>query len=551
MDTTTTLTILALVFGFYMAWNIGANDVANAMGTSVGSKALTIKQAVIIAAVLEFAGAFLVGTHVSKTIRKGIINPEFISEKMFSVDLKFQSSLKGSEMDQPLLQQFTQHGHALSEEAIIEKRVEAGLWVIRDKGRIYTVQPTEESLEVHRSSPMMLVYGMLAALLAAALWLQFASYNGLPVSTTHCIVGAILGFGAVVGGIHAVNWGQVGFITASWVVSPLLSATISFLIFKMIQKRIFYSSHPVAAAKKITPYLVFCVFLILTLVMVFKGLKNLNLDLSFMDALLMATGVGVVAAIISHFLVSRVKEEIDEEEKEVKNTQDPQVAIALDKAVKHLSKVQNISSGDMQYRVSRLLDEVKNLNDLSQKKPRKVKDSEYKTVERIFVYLQILSAAFVAFAHGANDVANAIGPLSAVLTLLDPKNLNSGVVALESAVPIWVLALGGVGIVIGLATWGWRVIETIGKKITELTPTRGFAAEFGAATTIVLASKLGLPISTTHTLVGAVLGVGLARGIGALNLSTLRDIAISWIVTIPAGAILAIISFYTLQMIFS
>jgi len=473
MDTGTILLGLALVFGFYMAWSIGANDVANAMGTSVGSGALTLRNAVIVAAIFEFAGAFLVGTSVSQTVRKGIINPEFFA-----------------------------------------------------------------------SEPMVFALGMLASLLAAGLWLQFASYFGWPVSTTHSIVGAILGFAIAYAGIEAVYWGKVGSIVSSWVVSPLLSGSISYLIFQLIRRKIFFSHHPVKAAKELTPYIVFFVFIILTLVTVFKGLKNLKLDLSLPAAFGVAALVGLIAAIISKILVNRMQ--VDTAPPESNPARDAYLLTGLEKAVKHLQRVKTTASGDLRDRASELLKETRLLTNTARQEQAQGGTNAYQGVERIFSYLQILSACFVAFAHGANDVANAIGPLSAVVSTLD-----QGLVAVKSAVPVWALALGGVGIVIGLATWGWRVIETIGKRITELTPTRGFCAEIGAATTIVFASKLGLPISTTHTLVGAVLGVGLARGIGALNLNTVRDIIASWIITIPAGAILTVFIFYILRFVFS
>ena len=475
MGVESTLFILALVFGFYMAWSVGANDVANAMGTSVGSGALTMRQAVLVAAIFEFAGAFLVGMNVSDTVRKGIVDPQIFA-----------------------------------------------------------------------SEPLFLVYGMIAALLAAGGWLQLASYYGWPVSTTHSIIGAIVGFGIVVGGVHAIHWDRVGSIVASWVVSPLCSGTISFLIFTLLRRKIYFTRNPVAAAKKLTPYLVFFVFAILSLVLVFKGLKNLKLDLPLSQALIVAAIAGLIAAIISHFLVNRIKFKASAIEE--RKIQSPQVITSLDKAVKHLKSVKSHSIGEVQFQVTRLLDEVAMLSKTAESKRESQDENNQdsvKAVEKIFIYLQILSACFVAFAHGANDVANAIGPLAAAVAVL-----KTGIVALQSPVPIWALALGGVGIVIGLATWGWRVIETIGKKITELTPTRGFCAEFGAAITIVIASKIGLPISTTHTLVGAVLGVGLARGIGALNMRVVRDIAVSWIVTIPVGAGLAVLFFYILRAIF-
>ncbi len=464
---------IALIAGFYMAWSIGANDVANAMGTSVGSGALTIKRAVIIAAVLEFAGAFLVGTHVSETIRKGIINPEIFT---------------GHEMD--------------------------------------------------------LAFGMIGALLAAAIWLQLASYYGWPVSTTHSIVGAVLGFGVMYGGVAAADWPQVGSIVASWVVSPLMCGTIAFLIFMLIRRTIYDSDDPIRAARRVTPYLVFFVFFILTLTMVFKGLKNLKLDLSFGDSLLIAMLIGAIAAVISHFLVKRIKPVVVKER--VVLRQPEVVGDSLGKAIKHLNKVQSSASGDVRDQIKSILNSLEVIDkEVSKGVTVEQGSTEFKTVERIFIYLQILSAAFVAFAHGANDVANAVGPLASVITIV-----TTGVISAKTAVPLWVLGMGGVGIVVGLATWGWRVMLTIGKKITELTPTRGFSAEFAAATTIVIASKLGLPISTTHTLVGGVLGVGLARGIGALNLRVVTNIVISWVVTIPAGAIFAILFYYILKSIF-
>ena len=466
------LIILALVFGFYMAWNIGANDVANAMGTSVGSGALTFKRAVILAAILEFAGAFFVGSHVSDTVRKGIVDP-----------MLFQGD------------------------------------------------------------PQAFVLGMLSALLAAGLWLQIASYFGWPVSTTHSIVGAIIGFGIVYGGMTAIHWNKVSTIAASWVVSPVLSGTISFLIFQIVMHRVFYQADPVKAVRRFTPYMVFVVLGIMTLVMVFKGLKHLKLDLSLPNALLVASGVGLLGALLSVVLLRRYK--TDDTLEDQRQAREEYTARAMHKAMKHLSRAKRAADTDEQSTIDSMMEDARSITDTSEKRANLGSNNQFRQVERIFIFLQILTACFVAFAHGANDVANAIGPLSAAV-----QTAQDAAVAAKATVPMWALALGGFGIVIGLATYGWRVMETVGKKITELTPSRGFCAEFGAATTIVLASKLALPISTTHTLVGAVLGVGLARGIGALNLKTVRDIAISWVVTIPAGAIMAILIYKGLGLIF-
>jgi inorganic phosphate transporter, PiT family len=470
--------VLATLFGFYMAWGIGANDVANAMGTSVGSGALTLKQAVLVAAVLELSGAVLAGTHVSETVRKGIVDPGIFAADGLSFML-----------------------------------------------------------------------GMLAALLAAAVWLQIASYKGWPVSTTHSIVGAVIGFGLVYGGLGAIYWDKVGSTVASWVVSPLLSAFIAYSVFTLVLRKIFHKSNPLHSAKKLAPIFVFFVFTILALSMVFKGLKNLHLDLSLPAAFGVASAVGLVASIIGAWLISRIPEPARPATgTAVEAVTDPSLVRALEKAVKHLERVHAGAPGPLKTEVADAISEVRRLRFESQRRYRFHTDShEYQSVEKLFAYLQILSACFVAFAHGANDVANAIGPMSAVISVAMAGGAS---VAAKAPVPLWVLALGGMGIVVGLATWGWRVMETVGRKITELTPTRGFCAEFGAATTIVLATKLGLPISTTHTLVGAVLGVGLARGIGAVDLATIRDVVLSWLVTIPAGALLAMGFFLGLRALF-
>lgn len=467
------LIILILVAGFYMSWNIGANDVANAMGTSVGSGALTLRRAVIIAAVLEFSGAFFFGSHVSKTVQSGIINAEIFD-----------------------------------------------------------------------SNPQILVYGMLASLISAGAWLQIASYYGWPVSTTHTIVGSLVGFGVIVGGINAIYWDHVAFIFSSWILSPILGGILGYYLFSLLRKRIFYTSDPVLAAKKLTPILVFFVVAVLAVVLIFEGIHNLQWNLSFSEGAIGTLLIAGLCSALSHFAVARIEHSpVFEHSHPVYG---PDVITALEKASKHLKRVQIATKGEVQYHAAFLMKEVDEMNrSLQHRADVAVSHTEYQKVEKIFGYLQIMSACLMAFAHGANDVANAIGPLSASISIL-----MTGAIAESTPIQTWALALGGFGIVVGLATWGWRVIETIGKKITELTPTRGFAAEFGAATTIVLASKLGLPISTTHTLVGAVIGVGFARGIGALNLTTTRDIVISWIVTVPAGACLTIVFFYIINRIF-
>jgi len=409
--------ILAGVFGLFMAWGIGANDVANAMATSVGSKALTIKQAVVIAAVFEFAGAILAGGQVTATIRKGIVDADMLS-----------------------------------------------------------------------ASPELLIYGMLASLLAAGIWLLIASKNGWPVSTTHSIVGAIVGFAMVGIGMDAVKWGKVGYIVASWVVSPLLAGFIAYALFRSVQNLILNTEEPFRNAKKYVPYYIFLVGFIISLVTFMKGLKHVGLENTPVENIGYAVAVGLVMYFVGRYYVSRIQ---------------------LDPSVD--------------------------------------KDFHYANVERVFSVLMIVTACAMAFAHGSNDVANAIGPVAAVVSIVQ----SGGEVASKSLLPMWVLLLGGAGIVLGLAMFGKHVIATVGNNITELTPSRGFAATLAAATTVVLASGTGLPISTTHTLVGAVLGVGLARGMEALNLTVIRNIFMSWIVTLPAGGLLAIVFFFMLKGIFS
>lgn len=470
MTPETLLLILVVLAGAYMAWNIGANDVANAMGTSVGSGALTLKQAVVIAAILEFSGAFFFGSHVSETIQKGIVDAAFFSD------------------------------------------------------------------------PMIVVYGMLSSLLAAGIWLQIASYYGWPISTTHSIVGALVGFGAAVGGIEAVYWENVAFIATSWIVSPICGAVLSYGIFNVLRKRIFYTRRPVEAAKKVTPPIVFVVVFTLTSIMLYKGLTHVGVHLNFLESLGVSALMGAIGFFISKICLRRVAAPTA---KLSTVEYHPEVSNQLEKARRHLLQVQAASSDVIQYQVSELLQDINTLSDSLKRKEQTGKESvEYAIVEKIFGYLQIMSACLMAFAHGANDVANAIGPLAAAISIL-----TTGVISENASIPAWVSALGGIGIVVGLATWGWRVIETIGKKITELTPTRGFSAEFGAAATILIASRLGMPISTTHTLVGSVIGVGLARGIEALDLRTTRYIFISWAITVPAGALIAIGLFYLTKAI--
>jgi PiT family inorganic phosphate transporter len=326
---------------------------------------------------------------------------------------------------------------------------------------------------------------MLASLLAAGTWLLIASQRGWPVSTTHSIVGAIVGFAAVGIGIDAVKWGKVATIVMSWVVSPLTAGFIAFLIYLSVQKLILRHEDPLQRAKTYVPVYIFFAAFTITLVTILKGLKHVGLEISLAQSYMLAIAIAVVIAIIGALAINRIQPD--------------------KKAEKH---------------------------------------QHFYTVERVFGVLMIVTACGMAFAHGSNDVANAIGPLAAVISVA-----QTGEIAAKSGLPIWVLMLGGGGIVVGLATFGRHVIATVGKKITQLTPSRGFAAELAAATTIVIASGTGIPISTTHTLVGAVLGVGLARGIEAIDLRVVGRVFVSWVVTIPAGAFLAIVFFYIFKMV--
>ena len=413
------LLIMACFFGFFMAWGVGANDVANAMGTSVGARAITIKQAIIIAMVFEFTGAWLAGGEVTSTIRSSIIDIE-----------------------------------------------SAGF----------------------DDRPELLIFGMLSSLLAAGIWLVVASKYGWPVSTTHSIIGAIIGFAVVGISADSVMWGQVLGIVASWIISPVFSGTIAFILFLSVEKLVLSREDPLKYAKKFVPYYMFLVGFVIAMVTLVKGLSHVGLEVTFSQSAFLALAFALLTVIIGIFFLRRLR-----------------------------------------------------LPDSDQP------TAQMQSVERVFGVLMIFTACSMAFAHGSNDVANAIGPLAAINSVI----ANNGAFEAESALPVWILLLGGFGIVTGLAMWGHRVIRTIGKNITELTPSRGFAAEIAAATTVVIASGTGIPVSTTHTLVGAVLGVGLARGMSALNFGVVGRIFLSWIVTLPAGAILSIVFFFIFKGIFS
>jgi PiT family inorganic phosphate transporter len=407
--------ILALAAGFYMAWNIGANDVANAFGTSVGSGAITFRQAMIFAAIFEFAGAFLVGSHVADTIKGNIVQPS-----------------------------------------------------------------------VFAHDPMLFATGMLAALLAASIWLNVATYLAQPVSTTHSIIGAVIGFGLMAAGVDSVQWHKMGRIAASWFVSPVLGALLAFALYLLIRKTVLRHAEPARRAARALPL----GFGATCFVMVFSGVVDLlpRVVPSLKGSALYATavGAGLLVAALGGF------------------------------------------GAWLYWRKAALMTGTP----LAE---------QYEVVERRFGRLQILTACYMAFAHGANDVANAIGPVAGILQAL------KGGIAAKTAVPSWILVFGGLGIVIGLATYGRKVMAAVGSKITEVTPTRGFAAEFATASTVLVSSLLGLPISTTFVLVGAVMGVGFARGFGAIDLGVVKRIFLSWVVTIPCSALLSALLYLGLR----
>jgi len=410
----TVFIIAAGIVGFYMAWNIGANDVANSMGTSVGSGVITVNRAVFLAAILGILGAILVGTHVTQTVSKGIVNPDAFS-----------------------------------------------------------------------GDPELFMYGMFAAVLAAGIWITVATHLKLPASTTHSIIGAVIGFGFISAGVSVINFSKLAAIVLSWMISPFAGALIAFLLFTIIKRLVLDADNPFKAAKTVFPFIVSFVFIVLTSAVLYKCLHCDLLGLGILAAIAL---IGISAGILSRFLLRFYhKPEMD----------------------------------------------------------------HYYPVENLFGYLQILSACCVAFAHGANDVANAVGPVAAIFHIAGElsNGVTSGIFQQTVEVPLWILAFGGIGIACGIATWGYKVMSTIGQRITDITPTRGFAAEFGTAATVLTCSLLGLPISTSHTIVGAVIGVGFARGMTALNFNIIRNIIFCWLLTIPAAALLTMLIYSGLMYV--
>lgn len=399
--------IIGYVCGFYMAWNIGANDVANSMASAVGAKAITLKQAVFIAGILNVLGATFIGSHVTNTIRKGIVTTDILTD------------------------------------------------------------------------PQMALIGAFSALLAGALWVSFATWKSLPVSTTHSIVGAMIGFGIMAGGFSVINWAIVGGVVLSWIVSPVFSMAIAYAMFKVIVAFVISVNDPFEKATKLSPVFIGIACFVVVLSFLFKTPLGKNLSLKPVSALLAATGAAVLLGLIGKWLLKRF-----------------------------------VKPG-----------------------------GESNGAESIFRRIQIGTSCYVALAQGANDVANAIGPLAVIYFLV-----KTGTVGATVPVPLFLLLFGGVGIALGISMAGYRVMETLGTKITTLTNTRGFSVDFAAATTVLIASKMGLPVSTTHAAVGGVLGVGLARGLEAVNFAIVLRIMLYWVLTVPAAALTSMAIFWLLKL---
>ena len=427
--------MVSIIVCAYLAWNIGANDVANAMGTSVGSRALTLKQAVVVAAVFEFTGAFFAGDAVTDTVRKGILSVDFeTATETFANDL---------------------------------------------------------------------MYAFIAAMMAAAVWLTIATRYGLPVSTTHSIIGGIVGVGLVMEVQHdtsLIDWEVVKKVAVSWVASPLMGGLFAFFTFWIIRATILNAPDPEARSRWVAPILAIPTFFVLGVALQFKALK------------------GFFAKAQSNGWIENKYDWIPVKENGVWDPMAESAWFPINSLI--LAGIISIIAAAVLAYVLRNYD-------------FKGEADGFHGVERIFVWLQVIAAAYVAFAHGANDRSNAIGPMAAVYQILS----SGGEIAAKADVPTWLVLLGSAGIAIGVMTWGWRVMETIGNKITDITPTRGFAATFAAATTVLIFSMpfLAVPVSTTHTLVGAVVGVGLAGGAKAVDFRVFGKIVASWLASLPAA----------------
>lgn len=408
--------IVACVIGFIMTWSVGANDLANIMSTAMGSKAITVKQAIIFAIIFEFAGAILGGSHVTDTIRHGIINTDMLTQ-----------------------------------------------------------------------TPDVLVHGMLAVLLGASTWMLIASYLGMPVSITNAIVGSVVGFGVLIVGAYAIHWEKVSFIALSWVLSPAIAGIVAFSLFKAIQKSILATSEPYQSAKYFMPVYLFAVGVVLSIMLILKGLHHFDIHFNAEESTAVVLGGSMVVILLGMLIINKLPKPNGEKSQE-----------------------------------------------------------QFVFVEKMFSVLMAFTACAMIFAHGSNDVALSVGPLVAIINVYT----HGGEIVQNAPLPIWIVLFGCTGVVTGLIMYGRKVIETVGSGITALTPSRAFCATLAAAMTVIVSTSTGTPVSATQTLVGAVLGVGLARGIGALNITVIRNIFMSWIVTIPVAATLTIVFYFILDFVF-
>lgn len=408
--------VIACIIGFIMTWSVGANDLANIMSTAMGSKAISVKQAIIFAVIFEFAGAILGGSHVTDTIRQGIINTDLLTQ-----------------------------------------------------------------------TPDIYVHGMLAVLLGASTWMLIASFLGMPVSITNAIVGSVVGFGVLIIGSYAIHWEKVGFIALSWIFSPAIAGFVSFGLFKAIQKSILATSEPYQSARHFMPVYLFFVGIVLSVMLVLKGLHHFDIYFNKEESTAIVLGGGIIVILLGMLIINKLPRPNGEKTHE-----------------------------------------------------------QFIFVEKMFSVLMAFTACAMIFAHGSNDVALSVGPLVAIINVYT----HGGQIVQDPPLPLWTVVFGCVGVVTGLAMYGRKVIETVGSGITALTPSRAFCATLAAAMTVIVSTSAGTPVSATQTLVGAVLGVGLARGIGALNITVIRNIFMSWVVTIPVAATLTIVFYYILATFF-
>ena len=417
MDYNLIFILLACCVGLWMTWGIGANDLANIMSTTMGSKALSVRQAIVIAIIFEISGAFIGGSGVTDTIRGGIIDPEVLAQ-----------------------------------------------------------------------TPELFIYGMLSVLMAGAVWMTAASFMGMPVSITNAIVGALVGVGAIMLGVNAVQWHQVGYIAISWITSPVIAGVVAFVLFISIKRLILGAENPLQAAERYVPIYLFAVGIVLALMTALKGLNHFHVLLHPIQKILVVLLTALAVLLVGLFAIKKIRKQL-------------------------------------KFKINR--------------------HTQFHYIENMFSVLMAFTACAMVFAHGSNDVAIAVGPIAGIISLV-----QHGQAMHDGWAFYGIILFGCFGVILGFLMYGRKVIETVGSAITTLTPSRAFAATLAAASTVVISTSTGIPVSATQTLVGAVFGVGLARGIDALNLAVIRNIFMSWIITIPVAAGLATIFFYILRMIF-